>query len=97
MAIRVAWLGESRSAVLVRVRLRGRQRAVGPLTVLALYAGRRLLRATQYAGAFDLRVSPRRSYVGVIDASGQVAIVARSGGQLLRPGDLPSPTAHAVA
>jgi hypothetical protein len=90
MAIRVAWLGESRSAVLVRVRLRGRQRAVGPLTVLALYAGRRLLRATQYAGAFDLRVSPRRSYVGVIDASGQVAIVARSGGQLLRPGDLAS-------
>jgi hypothetical protein len=96
-AIRVAWLGERRSAVLVRVRLRGRLRAVGPVTVLALYDGRRLLRATQYAGAFDLRLSPRRSFLGVLDASGEVAIVTRSGRQLMGPGDLPSPATHAVA
>jgi hypothetical protein len=96
-AIRVAWFGEKRSAVLVRVRLRGRLQSVGPVTVLAAYDGRRLLRATQYAGAFDLRMSPRRSFIGVIDASGQLAIVTRRGEQLLGSGDLPAPETHAVA
>ena len=96
-AIRVAWLGEKRSAALIRVRLRGRLRSVGPITVLAVYDGRHLLRTTQYAGAFDLRMSPRRSFIGIIDAGGQVAIVTRGGEQLLGAGDLPAPETHAVA
>jgi hypothetical protein len=97
MAIRVAWFNETRAAVLVRVRLRGRLRVLGPVAVLAVYEGARLVRATQYAGAFDLRMSPQRSFVGVVETGRRVTIVSRSGTQVLGAADLPSPSAHAVA
>jgi hypothetical protein len=96
-AIRVSWFTPTRAAVLVRVRLRGRLRALGPVSVLAVYEGKRLLDATQYAGAFDLRMSPRRSSVGIVETGRRVTIVSRSGAQLLGAADLPSPDAHALA
>ena len=97
MAIRVAWFNETRAAVLVRVRLRGRLRVLGPVAVLAVYEGTRLVRATQYAGAFDLRMSPQRSFIGIVETGRRVTIVSPRGTQVLRSADLPSPSAHAVA
>jgi hypothetical protein len=96
-AFEVAWLSNTRAAVLVRVALRRRLRVLGPVAVLALYEGRRLLRATQYAGAIALRVSPRRTFVGVVEAGGRVSIVGRNGRQRLGAADLPSPSTRAVA
>jgi hypothetical protein len=96
-AFEVAWLSDTRAAVLVRVRLRGRLRVLGPVSVLALYEGRRLLRATQYAGAIALRVSPRGTFVGVVEAGERISIVGRNGRQLLGAADLPSPSTRAVA
>lgn len=96
-AIRVAWFSDTRTAALIRVRLRGRLRALGPISVLAIYEGTRLVSAAQYAGAFDLRISRERTFLGVIETGGQVAVVDERGRQLLGPGDLPSPRVHAVA
>jgi hypothetical protein len=96
-ALKAAWLTDTRAAVLIRFRLRGRLRALGPQTVLAVFNGARLLRAVPYAGAIDLRVSPRRTFIGVIEAGGSVTVVSRSGRQELAPTALPSPDARAIA
>jgi hypothetical protein len=96
-AVRVVWFSDTRSGVLVRVRLRGRFAGAGPQAVLAIFEGRRLLAAPSYPGAVELRLSPGRTAVGVVEAGDRVAIVGRSGGQLLAPADLPSPAAHALA
>lgn len=93
----VAWLSSTRSAVLVRVVLRGRFARVGPLRVLAFYEGRRLVDALQYAGAIGLRPSPLRSFVGVVEGGGRVAIVDGDGREWLAATDLPAPAAHALA
>jgi hypothetical protein len=96
-AIQVAWFSDTRAAVLVRVRLRGRLRPLGPISVLAIFEGTRLVNAVQYAGAFDLRMSPRRAFLGVIETGRQIAILDGRGRQVLGPGDLPSPSVHALA
>jgi hypothetical protein len=101
-AARVAWFTDTRAAALVRVQLRHRFRALGPVSVLAIFEGTRLAYAIQYPGAVDLRLSPRRTYVAVIETGRHVAVVDDRGRSLLPgpgdpPGDLPWPSGHAVA
>jgi hypothetical protein len=93
----VAWLDENRAAVIVRVRLRGRLRAIGPAAVLAVYEGGRLIAGVQYAGASDLRLSPTGRFLGVVESGGRLAVVDQLGRQLLNSSDLPVPSAHAIA
>jgi hypothetical protein len=96
-AFEVAWLTDSRAAVLVRVRLRGRLRGIGPITALALYEGRRLVRAVPYSGARALRLSPRRTFLAVMQDDERVAIVDSTGRTRLDALTMPAPSGLAVA
>jgi len=96
-ATELAWLSDTRTAVLLRVRLRGRLRPLGPVIVLALYEGRRLLKTVAYAGATVLRVSPRRSFLAVIETDERISILNRSGRVLVGSSELPSTNERAIA
>jgi hypothetical protein len=95
--LRVVWLSDTRAAVLVRIRLRGQGADLGPLAVVAVYEGRRLVGALPHAGGIDLRASPRRTLVGVLEAGDRVAVVTREGEQWLAAADLPAPAVRAIA
>ncbi|HXV33119.1 MAG TPA: hypothetical protein VD769_03830 [Gaiellaceae bacterium] len=96
-AFEAAWLTDSRAAVLVRVQLKGRLRGIGPITALALFEGRRLVSAVPYSGAGLLRLSPRRTFLAVVESGGRVAVVDADGRTRLDSITIPAPNAAAVA
>jgi hypothetical protein len=95
-AFDVAWLTDSRAAVLVRVQLKGRLRGIGPITALALFEGRRLVRVVPYSGARVLRLSPRRTFLAVVEDGERVAVVDSTGRTRLDTVTIPAPNAVAV-
>ena len=96
-AIELAWLSDMRAVVLLRIRLRGQLRGIGPVIALAFYEGRRLLTSVAFAGATELRVSPRRNVVAVIEAGERISILNQSGRVLVGPSELPAANARAIA
>jgi hypothetical protein len=96
-AFDVAWLTDSRAAVLVRVQLQGRLRRIGPITALALFEGSHVVRAVPYSGARVLRVSPRRTFLAVVENGERVAVVDSDGRTLLDSIAIQAPNASAVA
>ncbi|HXV95498.1 MAG TPA: hypothetical protein VD695_03040 [Gaiellaceae bacterium] len=95
-AFAVAWFTDSRAAVLIRVRLRGRLQGIGPITALALFEGRRLVRVVPYSGARVLRLSPRRTFLSVVEDGERVAVVDSDGRTRLDSITIPAPNAVAV-
>jgi hypothetical protein len=81
-AMRIAWLGDTRAAVAVRIELRGRAGRLGPLAALAFFERERVLGVRPSALPSELRVSPSRRFLAAREGSPQVSILTRSGRQL---------------
>lgn len=77
----VAWLSAERAVVLLRVRLSGPARGVGPLELVALFDRGRLLWTRFDAAASELELSPSATYLVV----GRREILRGDGSQLSLP------------
>lgn len=97
-AVRIAWLSDTRAAVVLRFELRRRLGRLGPQVALAFYDydRERVLAARPSALPTELRLSPSRRFLAAREGSSYVSI-STADGRVLTGASPPTSNARAVS